>query len=401
MTSIYLHIPFCEAKCVYCDFNSYAGLESLFEGFVDALCADITRGPEREALARLAPDPAGAAEGAEVGRIETVFLGGGTPSVLPPAAIGRILDTVAGHYDLAADAEISMEANPGTISEAGFRGYLAAGVNRLSMGVQSFNDAQLRAIGRIHTAAEAVEAYELARKAGFENINLDFIFGLPDQDLADWRDTLARAADLGTDHLSCYSLIVEEHTPLWLRVEQGQVVVPGEDEVADMYEVCRATLDEAGYEQYEISNWCRPGRECRHNLVYWRDMPYLGFGPGAHGYLGGRRYWTTLSPKKYIAAIRDGGSAVAGAEWIDRELEMGEYMMLGLRTLAGVAPSAFARRFGEPFDAVYGTVADQLRVWGLLDVEPAQDVVRLTGRGLLLGNEVFARFLPDRPLATE
>ncbi|HUS15578.1 MAG TPA: radical SAM family heme chaperone HemW [Chloroflexia bacterium] len=394
MTSIYLHIPFCESKCVYCDFNSYAGLDALHAGFVDAICADIARGVERERLTDLAPAPAGTRDAAEVGVVETIFLGGGTPSVLPPAAIGRILETVARHYDVAADAEISMEANPGTISEANFRGYRAAGINRLSMGVQSFNDAHLQAIGRIHTAAEAVDAYERARRAGFTNINLDFIFGLPGQDLADWEATLRQAAALGTDHLSCYSLIVEEHTPLWLRVEQGEVVVPDEDAVADMYELTQATLGDT-YTQYEISNWATRGHECRHNLVYWQARPYLGFGPGAHGYFGGRRYWTVLSPKKYIGALATGGSAVAGAEWIDPDLAMGEFMMLGLRTLAGIRPSEFARRFGRPFEAVYGSTAGQLRDWGLLEVEPARDVVRLTNRGLLLGNEVFARFLPD------
>jgi oxygen-independent coproporphyrinogen-3 oxidase len=395
MTSIYLHIPFCESKCIYCDFNSYAGLDHLFADFVDALCADIARGPEREALARLAPAPPGAPNSAEVGRVETIFFGGGTPSVLPPEAIGRILDTVARHYDVGPDAEISMEANPGTITEANFRGYRAAGVNRLSMGVQSFDDAHLKAIGRIHTAAEAVDAYERARRAGFDNINLDFIFGLPGQDLANWDATLRQAATLGTDHLSCYSLIVEEHTPLWLQVDKGQVVVPDDDAVADMYELCQATLAAVGYTQYEISNWSKPGKECAHNLVYWRGRPYLGFGPGAHGYFGGRRYWTMLSPKKYVAALQAGGSALAGAEWIAPDLAMGEFMMLGLRTTAGIAPSEFAARFGRPFETVYGPLARQLRDWGLLEVEPARDVIRLTNRGLLLGNEVFARFLPD------
>ena len=395
MTSLYLHIPFCESKCIYCDFNSYAGLDGLYAPFVDALCADIARGPETAALARLAPAPPDAPEQPPIGRIETIFFGGGTPSVLPPAAIGRILETVARHYDLAPRAEISMEANPGTISVDRFRGYLAAGINRLSMGVQSFNDAQLLAIGRIHTAAQAVEAYHLARAAGFQSINLDFIFGLPGQDLADWDATLRQAAALGTDHLSCYSLIVEEHTPLWLKVEQGAVQVPDEDAVADMYELCQATLADAGYTQYEISNWSTPGHECRHNLVYWRAQPYLAFGPGGHGYFGGRRYWTILSPKKYITALGQGGSALAGAEWIAPDLAMGEFMMLGLRTLAGIAPSEFAARFGRPFSAVYGPLATQLHDWGLLDVEPARDSVRLSSRGLLLGNEVFARFLPD------
>jgi oxygen-independent coproporphyrinogen-3 oxidase len=173
------------------------------------------------------------------------------------------------------------------------------------------------------------------------------------------------------------------------------VVVPGEDAVADMYELCQATLAAVGYEQYEISNWAKPGRECRHNLVYWRGAPDIGFGPGAHGFFGGRRYWPVRRPKKYIQAIQAGGSALAGAEWIAPDTAMGEFMMLGLRTTAGIAPSEFAARFGRPFHEVYGPVATQLQDWGLLAVEPDRDVIRLTSRGLLLGNEVFARFLPD------
>lgn len=400
MPSLYLHIPFCEAKCVYCDFNSYTHQEHLYEAFVAALCADIARGPEPATLARLAPAPAGAADPladddpAAPLPVATIFFGGGTPSVLAPAQIGRILDACRARYAVAPDAEISMEANPGTISEANFAGYRAAGVNRLSMGVQSFDDAMLRALSRIHTADQAREAFHRARRAGFDNINLDLIFGLPGQDVAHWDRTLDALLELAPDHLSAYSLIVEERTPLWKLVEIGRVIVPGEDEVGAQYERARDRLAAAGYRQYEISNWTRTA-PCRHNLVYWRAEDYLGFGPGAAGYWGNRRYTTIRRPARYVAALAAGETPIANAEWITPDVAMGEYLMLGLRLNEGVALDDFAARFGQPFDAVFGPTARQLTEWGLLAWEPAQGRIRLTERGQLLGNEVFARFLPD------
>jgi oxygen-independent coproporphyrinogen-3 oxidase len=399
MPSLYLHIPFCEAKCVYCDFNSYAHQELLYDAFVDALCADIARGPEPLTLARLAPaptasaDPLAAYDPVQPLPVGTIFFGGGTPSVLTPAQIGRILDTCRAHYAVAPDAEITMEANPGTITEANFVGYRAAGVNRLSMGVQSFDDAMLRALSRIHTAAEAREAFWRARRAGFDNINLDLIFGLPGQDLAHWDATLDAMLELQPDHISAYSLIVEEKTPLWKLVEIGRVVVPGEDTVGAQYELVRDRLAQAGYAQYEISNWTRT-EPCRHTLVYWRAEEYLGFGPGAAGYWGNRRYTTIRRPARYITGLAAGDSPIKEAEWIAPDVAMGEYMMLGLRLNAGIAVDDFAARFGQPFDAVYGATARQLQEWGLLAAEPEAGRIRLTDRGQLLGNEVFARFLP-------
>jgi oxygen-independent coproporphyrinogen-3 oxidase len=399
MPGLYLHIPFCEAKCVYCDFNSYAHQEHLYEAFVEALCADIARGPELATLARLAPAPAGVADPlvdydpAAPLPVATIFFGGGTPSVLSPEQIGRILAACRARYAVAPDAEISMEANPGTISEAAFAGYRAAGVNRLSMGVQSFDDAMLQALSRIHTAAEAREAFHRARRAGFDNINLDLIFGLPGQDTAHWEKTLDALLDLGPDHVSAYSLIVEERTPLWKLVEIGRVIVPDEDEVGAQYERARDRLAAAGYRQYEISNWTRT-EPCRHNLVYWHAEEYLGFGPGAAGTWGNRRYTTIRRPARYVAALAAGESPITEAEWIAPEVAMGEYMMLGLRLNEGVSLNAFAARFGQPFDAVFGPLARQLTDWGLLAREPASGRIRLTERGQLLGNEVFARFLP-------
>ncbi|MGA7733016.1 MAG: radical SAM family heme chaperone HemW, partial [Chloroflexia bacterium] len=261
---LYLHIPFCESKCIYCDFNSYAGMESRHEPFVRALCADLGRGVARFLDGE--PDCADT-------EIATVFFGGGTPSVLMPEQIGRIMEAARARYRIAADAEVTMEANPGTISREKFEGYLRAGVNRLSMGVQVLDDPMLKKLGRIHSAAGALDSYRLAREAGFERINLDFIFGLPGQDVAHLSAMLDRLLEVSPlpEHLSCYSLIVEEHTPLYVGVQRGLIRVPGEDETAEMYELIGERLTGEGYRQYEISNWTR-GEPCAHNLVYWHDQ---------------------------------------------------------------------------------------------------------------------------------
>src|SRR4051794_9276224 len=262
---LYLHVPFCESKCIYCDFNSYAHMEDKFEPFVGAVCADIQRG-----VSRFLPGE----DDCEGAPIATVFFGGGTPSVLQPGQIARILGEAGKRYNIGPDAEITMEGNPGTITLEKFEGYRRAGVNRLSMGVQVLDDVMLKKLGRIHSAEGALESYRLAREAGFDNINLDFIYGLPGQDLAHLDAMLDRllAVDPLPEHLSCYSLIVEEHTPLYIGVQRGLIKVPGEDEVADMYELISERLEQAGYAQYEISNWSLGCRPCAHNLVYWRDQ---------------------------------------------------------------------------------------------------------------------------------
>ena len=380
---LYLHIPFCESKCIYCDFNSYAGMEHKFEPFVRALVRDIERGASRD----LPGTPT--CEGAE---ISTIFFGGGTPSVLTPGQIGRILAAARQRYSIKAGAEVTMEANPGTISLEKFEGYLAAGVNRLSMGVQVLDDRMLKKLGRIHTAEGALESYRLARQAGFENINLDFIYGLPGQDLPHLESVVEGLLEVDPlpDHLSCYSLIVEENTPLFTGVERGLISVPGQDEVADMYEhICR-TLPQAGYEQYEISNWSR-GKQCAHNLVYWHDGRYLAFGPGASGYWGDVRYTTLLSPGDYIRSVVQGESVIAERTEVSRQDEMSEVMMLGLRLNEGVSLTYFEGRFGAALHDVYGEAVEEFVGLGLLEVVAGW--VRLTERGRLLGNEVFARFI--------
>jgi oxygen-independent coproporphyrinogen-3 oxidase len=394
--ALYLHIPFCAVRCAYCDFNTYAGLERLYEPYTAALIREIRRaGEERR-------QPA----------VRTIFFGGGTPTVLPPELLARVLDACRESFDVAADAEITSEANPGTVDQAHFAALAGMGVNRLSMGVQSFDDGELTWLGRIHSAAEAETAFHAARAAGFTNINLDFIFGLPGQDPATWTRTLARAIDLAPEHLSLYSLTVEPGTPLFEQARRGAIAEPDDDLAADLYAQASDALAAGGYEQYEISNWARKDERrktndektsfvlrpssfvCRHNLVYWRNEPYLGFGAGAHSFAEERRWWNVKPVPEYIRRIEAGQTPEREGENIDRRLAMGETMMLGLRLVQeGVSDDRFRARFGVGLDETFGAEIAGLVRRGLL--ARLSDRVRLTPEGRLLGNQVFAEFLPE------
>jgi oxygen-independent coproporphyrinogen-3 oxidase len=376
---LYIHIPFCAVRCHYCDFNTYAGLEKYFEPYADAV---------REEIRRAA---------GEYGRlpIQTIFIGGGTPTVLPPGQLGGIFAACREHFAVAPDAEITSEVNPGTVDQAHFTALRAMGVNRLSMGVQSFDEAELKWLGRIHSAGEAEQAFDAARATGFTNINLDFIFGLPGQDPSTWMRTLQRAIALGPEHLSLYSLTVEQGTPLADWVRRGRAPAPDDDLAADLYLASQDLLAAHGYAQYEISNWAKDAsHQCRHNLVYWRDEAYLGFGAGAHSYARDRRWWNVRPVPQYIQRINAGKPAVSGQETVGRRLEMGETMMLGLRlVLEGVGESGFRARFGVSLDEAFGEELAALTARGLIERLPAR--VRLTAEGRLLGNRVFAEFLPE------
>ncbi|MBC8263704.1 MAG: radical SAM family heme chaperone HemW [Anaerolineales bacterium] len=385
VVSVYIHIPFCQSKCAYCDFNSYAGLEYLFEPYVKALAREIEltgKGPSLQA--------------------KTVYLGGGTPTVLPVSLLEEVLLVLGQSFPVAKDVEISIEANPGTVDSDYLAGLLNLGVNRLSLGVQSLDDGLLRLLGRIHTAAEAIESYGLARQAGFANINLDLIYGISHQTLEQWQSTLREALNLQPDHLSLYALTLEEHTPLARQVACGEIPSPDDDLAADMYILAEEMLAEEGYVHYEISNWAGPisniqspisNHTCRHNLNYWRNQPYLGFGAGAHSYFGGRRWRNFLSPMKYTVQLNVGMGSCAHSEDIDRATEMAETMILGLRLIEeGVSFEGFARRFGERLESLYESDLGELEELGLVEVTAER--VRLTPRGRLLGNEVFERFLP-------
>ncbi len=383
--ALYIHIPFCQRKCPYCDFNTYAGREAQYEPFVRALAQNLRRAGQ--ALNR---PP-----------VRTLFLGGGTPTVLEPGHLALIFEAVHQGFHILPGAEITSEANPGTVDVARFQALRALGVNRLSMGVQSFLDEELRFLGRIHTAEEARRAYELARRAGFENINLDFIYGIPGQTMATWRHTLTTALALRPEHLSLYSLTVEPGTPLAAWVARGQVDAPDPDQAADMYELAQELLAAAGYEHYEISNWAQgpldpediPRFASRHNLVYWRNEPYLGFGPGAHSWFQGVRRAVIADVGEYIRRVAARTPCWSMEEPISRPLEMGETMMLGLRLVrAGVDRAWFRRRFGVDIADVWPQALAELQARGLIEVTPSR--VRLSASAYLLGNEVFAAFLP-------
>jgi oxygen-independent coproporphyrinogen-3 oxidase len=386
--AIYIHIPFCQRKCPYCDFNTYAGREGQYDAFVQALAADIWQ------------------TGDAMGRpqVRTVFLGGGTPTVLEPRYLRMIFEALHRGFDILPAAEITSEANPGTVDASRFETLRALGVNRLSMGVQSFDDEELRFLGRIHSAAEARSAFYLARRVGFDNINLDFMFGLPEQSPDVWRKTLQTAVDLNTEHLSLYSLTVESGTALAAWVARGQVSAPDPDLAADLYETAQEMLAAAGFHQYEISNWARgalgddllPRFASRHNVVYWRNESYLGFGPGAHGWFGGVRRAVLRDVGEYIRSVERGQSYWELEEPISQALEMGETMMLGLRLVdAGVERSAFRKRFGVDVTEVYPDQISSLLAAELIELTPER--VRLTPQALLIGNEVFAAFLPEAP----
>lgn len=385
---LYLHIPFCGKKCAYCDFASYPGLGSLFAPYVRALRTE-----------------AEAARGAWEGvPFATAYVGGGTPTALPADLLAEVLQIPLGLYGLPEGAEVSVEANPGTVDRAALRALRAAGANRLSLGVQSLDDRELALLGRLHSAEEAVASYRLARRAGFTNVSLDLMFGLPRQRPADWRATLDRALDLEPEHLSLYALTVEEETPLAGSIACGDLPAPDEDLAADMYELAVERLADAGYAQYEISNWVRrtpedapsptalPRLACRHNIIYWRNGLYLGLGVAAYSYDGAERRGNVRHPQEYIERIEAGESPLAEREAPDEALEMGETMMLGLRMVAGVAHAAFAARFRRTLDEVYGPVIGSLVADGLLERDAVG--IRLTPRGRLLGNRVFGAFLP-------
>jgi oxygen-independent coproporphyrinogen-3 oxidase len=392
---LYVHVPFCELKCSYCDFNSYAGLEGLMGPYVDALCLEL--------------ELWGQAMGRQ--RVATVFFGGGTPSLLSLPLLERVLEAAAGAFVLGPGCEVTLEANPGTVDRDYLRGLRSLGVDRLSLGVQSLHDDDLRWLDRLHSAADAVTAYRWAREAGFRSVNLDLIFGLPGQPLERWQKTLEGALALGPDHLSLYALTVEEGTKLAADIARGWTPPPDEDAQAAMYEWSRERLAVAGYEHYEISNWARPGHRSRHNLTYWEGRPYLGVGAGAHSFLtagdAGLRFADVYSPRQYVRRVEETARRgvqpgplgdvlgamrqVAFVEELAPPLMMAEALILGLRLTEGVALATFEERFGVGLLERYGPAVAELMELGLLELSDGH--LRLTPRGLLLANEVFVRVL--------
>lgn len=386
--SLYLHIPFCRHRCAYCDFNTYTGLGDLQPAYARALAGEVAQVGRAGRQQAGAPLPA-----------RTVFFGGGTPSLMAPPDLELILQSVRDSFSLAGSAEITMEANPGTVDAAYLEAVRALGVNRLSFGMQSAVSAELALLERSHDYAAVREAVALARAAGFDNVSLDLIYGLPGQTLDSWRESLDAALALAPDHLSLYCLTIEPGTPMQRWLLEGRIAAPDPDLAAEQYELACARLAAGGWAHYEISNWARPGRACRHNLTYWRNEPYLGLGAGAHGYAAGTRYENVKQPRTYLRRLANGdgapyplSGAVAAYHAVGDEEAMGDTMITQLRLLSeGLDMAAFSRRFGRGVREVYGETIQQLEGWGLLQEQEGR--LLLTERGWFLSNQVFYRLL--------
>ncbi|MDQ3806353.1 MAG: radical SAM family heme chaperone HemW [Acidobacteriota bacterium] len=374
---VYIHIPFCRARCSYCDFAT-----GQYEG---ALAADYVR-----AVAREVSNFRAAAEGA---RVDTVYFGGGTPSLLTPAQVEHLLGAVRRRFRVEPGAEVTMEMNPGTVTPAALRAFRAAGVNRASFGAQTFDDRELKRLGRTHTADDTRRTLGDLRDAGFDNVSFDLIAGLPRQTLEAWSRNLEEALALRPGHLSLYLLEVHEGTPLAEQIRQGRYETPDADLAAEMYQLLVGRTRAAGYEQYEISNFCRPGRESRHNLKYWTGAPYYGFGCSSHSFDGRHTRWSNeRDPRRYVELIEGRGDAVVERNRLDTREASAEALFLGLRLLRrGVDLEEHRARFHRDVRAEY---EDDLRRFGDAGlVEFEGDVLRLTPQGALLSNEVFAAFI--------
>jgi oxygen-independent coproporphyrinogen-3 oxidase len=398
--SIYLHVPFCKHRCSYCDFNTFAGQERTIPAYVEAICAEICQ------------VSAGAGERIPA---HTIFFGGGTPSLLSATQLGAILDTLRQQFQFQENMEITLEANPGTVSYAYLKDLHRLGINRLSFGMQSAHPDDLRLLERQHDFYDVIQAVDWARRAGFDNLSLDLIFGLPEQNLPRWQATMERALGMGTEHLSLYALTIEHGTPLQKRWARGMIPLVDDDLAADMYEYAMDRLEQAGFVQYEISNWALSAEKgnllsSQHNLQYWRCKPYLGFGAGAHGFaptlnagwmrtmnVGGIRPFiercTQKKQEPNAKPVFPAGPATRRTIAIDRQTEMQEVMMVGLRlTQEGVAEGMFQERFGQSLREVFGEQIDRLCGLNLLEWVDG-DCLRLTRRGRMLGNQVFIEFV--------
>ena len=378
---LYVHIPFCKQKCYYCDFLSAPADGEQIAAYREALLGEI-----RYVSARIRQ-----AENGQPGTVQSVFIGGGTPSYIPEADIAAILAEIRRQFVLESDAEISMECNPGTLTQKKAACYREAGINRISLGLQSTDNACLARIGRIHTWETFLESYAICREAGFDNINIDLMSALPGQTLAEYLNGLQRAADLKPEHISAYSLIVEPGTALETMLANGQTApLPTEETEREMYEQTGSVLRQQGYHRYEISNYCRPGKECRHNCGYWNQTPYLGFGLGASSFWKETRWQNESGLQAYLAEAGN-RDIRRNPEQLSEKDRMAEFMFLGLRMTAGVSAGEFLAQFGVPMEQVYGSVIRKYRDCGLLTEDG--DRLCLSGAGINVSNYIFSDFL--------
>lgn len=400
---LYIHIPFCARKCAYCDFLSFSAPERVYRDYMDKLMEEICgQGPNFQEY-----------------RVSTIFVGGGTPSILPPDLILELFATLSENFDISRDAEITMEANPGTLTVEKLEVYRQSGVNRLSIGLQSADDKELKYLGRIHSYESFLKSYQRARQAGFRNINVDLMSALPGQNMQSWKNTLKKVMMLKPEHISAYSLMIEERTPFYERFGEAKRAereklqpktaaelaaraavmtlpdLPDEDVDREMYHLTKEMMAAHGYERYEISNYAKKGYECRHNIGYWSGVEYLGLGLGASSYTYGYRYHNTEDMQEYLSLnLYEGGAAARDIEELSLKDQMEEFMFVGLRMMKGVSGSVFLECFGQNLWNVYGNVIKKLEKQGLIRVD--MPMIRLTDLGIDVSNAVLAEFLLDR-----
>lgn len=370
---LYIHVPFCIKKCNYCDFLSFAADTQKRRQYVESLCQEMVNWKAKVSAYE----------------VDTIFIGGGTPSVLSVEEMDDIFQGISDSFSWTGQNEFTIECNPGTVSEEKFALYRQAGVNRISLGMQSAMEDELKKLGRIHSFAEFLDSYRMARKAGFDNINIDIMSAIPEQTKESYDRTLRSVTELEPEHISSYSLILEEGTPFF----EWYAERPPVDEETDrwMYERTREVLGEAGYERYEISNYAKAGKACRHNLKYWEREEYLGLGLGAASFLSHTRFSNERDMEVYREQTRKGLCPVAGIEQLTQEEEKAEFMYLGLRCMKGVSKRRFQEYFGEDLEVCFGDVVRRCQEQGLL--ERSGDCIYLTGRGIDVSNRVFAEFV--------
>lgn len=377
MTAAYLHIPFCEHICFYCDFNKVFLEGQPVDEYVDAVIKEMAimknRHPKEE--------------------VSTFYIGGGTPTTLTSKQLDKLLDGVQTYFPLGKNAEFTVESNPESVSFEKFTVMKSHGVNRISMGVQSFNNEILKKIGRIHTAEQVYDCVANADKAGFDNISIDLIFRLPNQTIEDFTRTLQKALELDLPHYSIYALILENKTIFYNLMRQGKLPLPSEDDEADMFQLAMETMEKAGRYQYEISNYAKPGFQSQHNLAYWNNDTYFGFGAGAHGYIDGVRYNNHGPIQHFLEPLRQGESPIIYQNTLSKQNKMEEEMILGLRTMRGIDQTLFKTKYGQAVEEIYQNELITLLDQKLIKIEG--DYIRLTKKGVFLGNEVFRSFLMD------
>ena len=374
--SLYIHIPYCERKCYYCDFVSFPRNEGNISLYIDNLIKEISLYKEKLSNHSL----------------ETIFIGGGTPSSIDAKYIKRILDCVYDTFDVKKLVEVTIEANPGTLDIEKVKVYKEIGINRVSLGLQSLNNNILRSIGRIHTSEEFLESLSILREIGFNNINVDLMFGLPNQTIEDLDNTLEKIMDLDIEHISLYGLIIEEGTMINKWYKKGILHLPNEEMERYMYHKSIDLLESRGYKHYEISNFSKEGKECKHNLVYWKLKPYLGVGVSSHSNLGGKRFWNHSNLKIYNDYLRNNELPIEDEEIIDEEMEISEYCILNLRLINGIDKKNFRNRFGLDIDKKFKDIIIKHKKNGLIVEE--ENFIKLTSKGLDLSNIVEVDFMP-------